>query len=342
MTFDLIITTYNRPESVLRLVKEAQSCHPAPDQVIVVDSADDPNVALQIMPGVLYVRSSHKNQPYQRLLGAFASDADVILFLDDDLEIMTNDLFATLLVEYKSDAVVGATLDINYQSATGNRMDEAVMYPNPLLSSFLFTFTGVSLPSPGKMGRLGIVGKKPTQKMNIEFFHGPCMSFKRKIIKSIIPYDLISQAEIKLSMGEDKVISSLSTQYGQLVYIPIICLNHPPNDSTYFQNIRSFTGKVIYSRLYLSRIYARVFNKPWWKEVLMYYWFTFWRIFIAFISLIIRPSQSRKEKFFGTLDGLWLALTLPQKAERLTPDIDWESEIKKDLISTKHASNRSS
>jgi len=109
---------------------------------------------------------------------------------------------------------------------------------------------------------------------------------------------------------------------------------HPPNESSYFQDIRTFFAKVTYSRLYLSWVYAKVFNKLYAIEVLIYYWFTIWRILIALFSWLARPSKGRKEKLLGILDGFWLSLRLPQKAARLTPGLDWQAEIAKDLTAS--------
>lgn len=338
MQFELVITTYNRPESVLRLVKEAQSCNPAPRQVIVIDSSDAPNETLQTMVGVLYVRSSHKNQPYQRLLGAYTSGSDILVYFDDDLEIVESSIFATILAPFRQEDIVGSSVAFAYHGKHNENLINNTQY-GPLLG-WLWSFTGVPNPTTGKAHRLGVVGQKPDIAGSIQTFNGANMAFKRAIVPYIIPDDLLSMAELRLQSGEDKVISMLASVHGRLWYNPDIYLRHPPNESTYFQNIRSFTAKVTYSRLYLSRIYAQVFYKSWRQEVLLYYWFTSWRVLIALIFMLIGPNQGRKDKFFGTLDGLWLALNLPQKAEKLTPEINWEVEIQKDLINATNATGR--
>ncbi len=59
-------------------------------KIIVVDSSDKTlgNDEIKNNSSVVIIRSSHKNQPYQRLVGSVASRADYILFLDDDMEII--------------------------------------------------------------------------------------------------------------------------------------------------------------------------------------------------------------------------------------------------------------
>jgi glycosyltransferase involved in cell wall biosynthesis len=338
--FDLVITTYNRPQQVVELARQALGCTPAPTNLFIVDSSDKENKPVQELPAVVYVRSSHKNQPYQRLLGAKAATAEIIVFMDDDLAIVSKDIFQHLVAAFDDPNRVGAAVAFEYLQPAKHQMNLPILATPKSWKQLFWQFTGVPFPTSGKMARLGVSGEKPTRPSEVQSFNGANMAFRRDIALKIVPDDLLSQVERRLSMGEDKVISMSALQYGRLQYIPEVCLLHPPNESTYFQNIRSFTAKVAYSRLYLSRIYARVFHKSLWREVLIYYWFTAWRVLIALFSLLIRPSKGRKDKLLGALDGLWLALTLPQKAERLTPGINWPAEIQKDLANARRATSR--
>lgn len=331
MNIDVIVTTYNRPEKLEALVKELTQILPNEGNVIVVDSSDLENLKVQTIGRVLYLRSSHKNQPYQRLLGAKASCAEIILFLDDDLTIIRNDIFQLIIEAFCEKLVVGVSVAFEYHNATLDNLDSSLFENNSRLTRAFLKFTGVPSLEAGEIGRLGVTGGKPLKKSEIQSFNGANMAFRRNIIEKIIPEDLLSQAELRLSMGEDKVISMQALQYGKLIYLPEICLQHPPNESTYFQDIRSYTAKVVYSRLYLSWIYTKVFHVPFWKEVVIFYWFTIWRLLIALVSCFVKPSKGRKEKVIGTLDGLRLSLKMQQKADRLTPDLDWQAEITKDL-----------
>ncbi len=335
MSLNVIITTYNRPFEVLQLSNEVLACQPAPEKLIIVDSSDVENLAIQKLPKVIYIRSSHKNQPYQRLLGAQSATSEIIVFLDDDLSILDKDVFQLIEKPFQCQEIAGVSVGFEHHSLTNQSVDVPLWVQQGMISRFIWLFTGVPMLKTGKIGRLGITGVKPNRESYIESFNGANMAFRREVVLKCITIDLLAQVERKLNMGEDKVISMLASQYGKLHFIPKKCLSHPPNISTYFQDIRTFTTKITYSRLYLSRIYAHVYMKSWWKEKLIYYWFTFWRILIAFIFLILRPSKIRREKLLGTLDGLWLSITLPQKANWLTPEIEWEYEIHNDLKNTK-------
>lgn len=331
MKFDVIIATYNRPKRAIALIKQILKCSNSPNKIILVDSSDDINIEATQIKEVVYVRSSHKNQPYQRLLGAKASNSDIVVFFDDDLTITTPDIFNILLASYNDPKVVGSTVGIDYHSSIQDNFDAPVMNQQTLFAKFIGFLSGVPSPVSGKAGRLGVVGGRPIKSQDIDFFYGPCMSFRRDIIDLIIPYDLLSLFEQKLGMGEDKVISMLATQHGSLFYNAVICLSHPPNESTYYLNQYKFSKKVIYSRLYLSKIYAQINRRSLWFEKLVFYYFSLWRILLASLSCLMRPSRLRLKKLHGFVSGLLLAIKLPQKTKCLTPTINWKSEIQKDL-----------
>ena len=72
------------------------SCRPAPRKIIIVDSSDEENVKIQELENLIYIRSNHKNQPYQRYLGYQYAEAEYLLYLDDDMEIQQNDFFGIM------------------------------------------------------------------------------------------------------------------------------------------------------------------------------------------------------------------------------------------------------
>lgn len=336
MTFDLIITTYNRPDDVNRLVSQSLECCPTPEKIIIVDSSDEAQPYLQNVENVRYIRSSHKNQPYQRLLGASASIADIVVFFDDDLLILRKDIFNLILMPFNSKVVIGSAVAFQYENRSDSQ-DKVLVSPQPnIFLNWFWQFTGVPFPAEGQVSRLGVVGKKPVQPGFTETFNGANMAFYRSAINKTVPAILLSLTERKLCMGEDKVISMLAIKGGKLFFNSAICLQHPCNKSTYFQNIRRYYAKVTYSRLYLSQVYSEVLEKTWWKEVVIYHWFTFWRFVIAGFSLVLRPSSTQLQRLLGIKDGWWFSITLPLSAEKLTPGINWEVEIQNDLA---HATN---
>ena len=114
MKFDIIICTYNRHNKVFNLVNELLKVQIENlSKIIVVDSSDSINDKFKTLIKVKYIHSSHKNQPYQRYLGFMNANADLILYLDDDMELISMDVFKDLDNIFKVDSVVG--LAINFK-----------------------------------------------------------------------------------------------------------------------------------------------------------------------------------------------------------------------------------
>jgi glycosyltransferase involved in cell wall biosynthesis len=329
--FDVIIATYNRPAIVEKFVKELLNCTLLPEKIIIVDSSDAENESIQKLPKVVYCRSSHKNQPYQRYVGYLKSTSDIIIYFDDDLEIINNTLFNELINLLTPDNIVGATVGVDYHNSISNNLNSSILYNKlPHFKNLLWYLTGVPKLKEGKIGYVGVVGPFPSKISNIEYFRGPCMAFKRKILSELFTYELFALFERKLAMGEDKVISIRANKFGKLIINPVNYLYHPAVESNYFSNIESFTQKNIYSRLYLSKIFCETFNKTYLFTYLHYYWFIFWRLIIALLNFSIKPDTNSKSILKGVWKGMVLTFTLPFNAKLISPGINWENDARID------------
>ncbi len=328
MTFDVIITTYNRPERVKQFAEAILSCNLLPEQIIVVDSSDVPHSSIQTLAKVKYIRSSHKNQPYQRYLGAHLSNADIVCFFDDDLEIVNKDLFTLIMQPYAEQEVVGSSIGIDYQNSISGKTPESLIRPTSAAARKLLQLSGVKFPQPGKITYAGMTGEVPNTIQQIDYFYGPCMSFKRNAFNQTLNAQLLDLFEQKMGMGEDKIISMLVAQYGKLIYNPALCLHHPAVESSYFQNITEFTAKTLYSRKLLNTIFAqtRQINKLIASAQL--WWYILGRLFVSSLTYMVKPQQSRKLKLIGLVRGIKLLMfNNPHTA------YNWQHEI--NLDSTK-------
>jgi glycosyltransferase involved in cell wall biosynthesis len=195
MKFDIVITTYNRPERVVDFVKQIINCSLTPNAVIVVDSSDVANQQVADINLVNYIRSLHKNQPYQRYLGAMASDADVLCFFDDDLTITDNTLFEHLLNPYQKPNVVGTSVGIKYENPSDTSKYSLKT------TDWLRKIFSVKIPPIGQISYAGIVGPKPTKMQAVEYFHGPCMSFKKEVFLDTLNSKLLCIFEKKNGYG---------------------------------------------------------------------------------------------------------------------------------------------
>lgn len=334
MNFEIIITTYNRSLPVNNLVQSLLVCRPAPTSIIVVDSSEVKDLHLQQTSGVVYIRSSHKNQPYQRYLGFLASKEEIVCFFDDDIQIFNPAIFEIILDRYSDEEVVGSSVKfINEGEITIHKELNSgkEIKSSSKLSSFLRLLSGVPKISEGKGWLAGLRGVDESNLFT-ETFSGPGgLSFRRYIVPYLFDDVLFSLFEKKMAMGEDKYISMGAIRFGRLAFSNTICIIHPANDSTYFQDITSFVRKEIYSRLFLSKRYLQVKQKWIGWAYIHFYWYALWRIANACMYSIFYPDRKSNQKLKGRLLGVLDTLSKPLKASFLCPEINWELELSEDL-----------
>ena len=251
--FDVIITTYNRPAKVRDLCANILMLTPLPGRLIVVDSSDEINQQLKQDTRITYLQSSIKSQPYQRYLGTLVSNADVLVFFDDDLTIVNNDLFKDVLDAFKQPNVVGVGVGIEYHNIINQQHVKATKKSLSAITSLFYP-----KPKPGAIGRFGQTTKLPNEVLEVDYLPGPNMCFKSSIIKHLFNETLFELFEKKIAMGEDKAISMKASCYGTMLYLGNKkYLHHPAEESSYFDNYENFLAKVYYSRLWLAGQYPK-------------------------------------------------------------------------------------
>lgn len=329
MTFTVAITTYNRPHNLAKLVSQITTCSLVPDEIIVVDSSDKVNEWMQSSNQVKYIRSSHKNQPYQRYLGYLRCSTEVIIFLDDDLEIVDLNVFAVMLERIQRPGIQGVSVGFQHHHAISEMIDSKI--DGKSLAFRIINFiSGVPVLKPGKIYMAGLAGPRPTEEAAVDYFNGAIMGFHKSVLAGLYNPVLFSLFERKLGMGEDKVISMAVGLTSTLWYVPTHFFVHPPTASNYFHDLKSFQRKVMYSRLYVSLQYGKLKHYPRVVILLHYYYFGFWRLLIAAMRALIKPGKKRYEALSGILQGVLLTFTLPFLARKISPEIDWEKDASKD------------
>jgi len=334
MKFDVIITTYNRPDSVLTLVEQINRCTLLPRRIVVVDSSDTLNLEIRQIQSVLYLHSSHKNQPYQRYLGFLVSQEEIVCFFDDDIQIINPAIFEVMLYKYLDKETVGC--NVKYINEGEITVQRELNHGNHILSKskagrLILFLTGVPHLEEGKAWLAGMRGEDGSNSFT-ETFSGPGgLSFRRQIVPSLFDDVLFALFEKKMAMGEDKYISLGALRFGKLAHVNDPCLLHSENTSNYFQDQSSFVRKELYSRLWLSRRYLHVKKKWVGWGYLHFYWFALWRILIAGIHCLVIPPKGNFQIFRGKLVGVTDTVLKPFRAESLCPDINWADEFAKDL-----------
>lgn len=330
MDFSVAITTYNRPVNLDNLVRQLLLGSVVPTTILVIDSSEVANLEISKIDRVNYIRSSHKNQPYQRYLGYLSCKTEVIIFLDDDLEIIDLTVFEVMLKRLKQPGIKGISVGFEHHNATSQLLDSQVNGQS-LLFRIINFLSGVPVLKPGRIYMAGLAGPRPMQEGPVDYFNGAVMGFYKSELTSLFNPVLFSLFERKLGMGEDKVISMAVGLTRTLWFNPHHFFVHPPVTSNYFQDVQSFQRKVMYSRLFASLEYGRLKRYPRVFIYLHYYYFAIWRLLIASIRGIIKPDKQRLAAAKGILQGVLLTFTLPFDTCKITPQIDWHRDATNDI-----------
>jgi glycosyltransferase involved in cell wall biosynthesis len=329
MKFSIAITTYNRPANLCKLIGQIGMCIPKPETILVVDSSSEFNSFAGNHKSITYIRSSHKNQPYQRYLAYLKCKSEIIIFLDDDLEIIDSTVFEVMLDRMGRQGIRGVSVGFQHHNAISDIMESGVDSKSKMFK-FINFISGVPILKPGKIYLVGLAGARLQEEGYVDYFNGAIMGFYRAELISLYDPILFSLFERKLGMGEDKVISMPLGLAKKLWFVPHHFFIHPPLESNYFLDVLSFQRKVLFSRLFISLQLGK--HKRYLKVFIYfhYYYFASWRLMIAGIRCLIKPEKKNGDLIKGILQGVLLTFTLPFNSKEITPDIDWQLDAKND------------
>lgn len=336
MKFDVIIATYNRKKSLEILVSQILECTQLPENIIVVDSSAEENFSIQKYENVVYVRSSHPNQPYQRYLGFHKSNSEVLVFLDDDMEVLDKNWLKQVMEQFNEKSVVGVAINFKNDNDFLQKKLPKSKLSKPKqsngLKQFLKTLTGYLKPDPGKFWLCGIRGVQPENGAETQWVSGGAFAAKRDVLYKNFNFKLFDLFERKIGMGEDAILGFTLAQHGKIIYLSKEFFYHnDQKDSTYTVNFYSFGKRVAYSRLFLSFEYARLVGSSKIIAFVHYIWYMIWRITGMGINQIIDFKPSRSELIKGYICGILLALKESRSLKSYCDGNDWRKDVHDDI-----------
>ena len=331
MKFDVIIATYNRKESLMVLVSQLLGCSKLPENIIVVDSSETINQEIKNVSLVKYIKSSHKNQPYQRYIGYLFSNSEILVYLDDDMRVLDNECFAKILDLYSNKNIVGVQPNFRYEhNFFDHRMPESKtrkLAKKNMILKFLKALSGNPKQDNGKFWLAGIRGNKPNNKERIEWFSGPIFSAKKDFLYLDFNFAIFSLYETKLGKAEDAVLGYTLSRQGDMLYLSDELFTHDDqDDSSYSLDFASHAIRVAHSRLYLSFEYIRLTNSSIIQAFLHYNLYIFGRIISMLINQFIDYKPSRMLIIKGYLKGYFKALRDSKKLLSFDNGFYWNKE----------------
>lgn len=330
---DIIITTYNRPVKVLDLVNQLLTLPTKPDKVIVVDSSDVDNEGLKNISNVNYLKSTHKNQPYQRYLGYTNSESDYLIFLDDDMEIVEENFISKISELFRNPEISGIAIKFE------NKHEDSLLAQMPVtklsvtnnrIKKIKGWLSGWPILKSGKFGLCGNRGKQPSGGGSTEWLSGGAFAARRDLLFNNFNFQLFDIFEQKMGMGEDAIIGYGLSKQGKLIYHDeLFFLHNDQKDSTYTVDQFAYARRVIFSRLYLSLEKHRLNQRNLLSAYVHFQYYVFWRITGYLINFLVSPSKSRKDMLKGSFAGWVNAITFKFRFSEETNNY-WINESNKD------------
>lgn len=334
MTVDIVIATYNRADRASRTVQQFLDLNDKFfERIIIVDSTD--GLSADDYPRaepIRYLRSSHKNQPYQRFLGFLSSKSDILLYLDDDLDLIDLGQLCEGLLEFGNPDVKG----VGFTSLGGNEFVESA--PKSIFAGNsgkilrgIRSISGNPQVAPGKFWLCGLRGAR-VDNFPVEFVGGAHgFAFLRRSTFINFNFVLFDIFEEKSGMGEDVIFGFTVSRQGKIIQKNSAVFFHDDQKSSaYSPNYFLYNKNVAFSRLYCSLEYARFEGMHDIVARLHFHWYVLWRFVGKVTSFCINPSRKRWDCLQGWLSG-WKKAFFWKPREFNEAAIFWRAEGKRDL-----------
>ncbi|MEO6233217.1 MAG: glycosyltransferase [Ferruginibacter sp.] len=327
MKIDIVICTYNRPEKVLELVNQLNDYANNFDDIILVDSSDLAHPVLSSHEHVVYLRSPYKNQPFQRYFGYSHSKADVLIFLDDDMEVANPDFLKIIASTFKDDLIAGLAIKFSDKHADTSlaAIPKSVLFKGMTgLKKIVGWISGYPELPNGKFGLCGLRGKQPLNGGKTEWLSGGAFAARKAALFQNFNFQLFDLFEEKMGMGEDAIIGYGLNKQGVLLYNAELMFYHnDQRDSAYSVDHFAYARRVIFSRLYLSLEKTRLDGGSYVYATLHYHWYVLWRVTGLFVNYLIKKTATKSNILKGSIEG-WKKARQFKFDRQLKSTVSWQ------------------
>ena len=339
MKFSVIICTCNRHEKVMELVNQLLGFEKDNVEIVIVDSSDQDNPNVKPSKNLLYHRTSHKNQPFQRFLGFNLSTSNYILYLDDDMEIVHDVIFEKLekyIEQYDPAGFALKFVEVHKNTSLAVVPKSEIFDKMSLLKKIKNRFTGLPDLPQGKLGMNGNKGKQPIGVGITEIVSGGAFLVKRNAMYKNFNFQMYDLYNEKFGKGEDAITGFTISKQGTLYSVPETLFKHnDQQNSSYSSNLESFGARVMFSRLYLSLEKTRLDESSFLLARIAYHWFALWRILGLALNFLKNCSEKRKSMLRGAWKG-WIKSITFKFNSQLTRNSYWVNEMQEEMKTQKN------
>jgi glycosyltransferase involved in cell wall biosynthesis len=319
ISLGIIICTYQRPDKLRSLIKNILLADPLPQEIIVVDASPETYQTGKDEQGVRIIKSNHANQPYQRYVGYLAAKSDVLLYLDDDMEIVhPNFINVVLNIFIQRPQISGVALHFTNKQLINALSDiptSNLFRKNGMFKRFKNKLSGYPDLPAGQLGWCGNRGPQPAGGGFTQWLSGGAFVAKRNCLYQNFNFQLFDLFEQKKGMGEDALLGYTLHHQSPLYYHPELLFYHnDENESHYSLDHFLYARRVLFSRLFMSLEVQRLNQSSGIPALFHYHWYSLFRIGGYVLNFLKHPDARRKNTLLGSFRG-WLD-TLSFKFER--------------------------
>lgn len=304
----LIICTYKRAHTLLKLIRHLEILDDLPDEILIIDGSQDDNTykvastllnQMTLPCDIIYVFSP-TGLTIQRNVGIDISKGRIIHFLDDDC--LPENMYFKEIENFFN-------LHPNVGGITGNIVNE---YTIPLSSKFKFRCLFRLYKRKGIPGKYygngssipkGVIGPSLKHSYEVDILSGASMSFRREALDLVGGF---SEFFSGYSQGEDLEISLRIRRHFDLY----VCLNAKCN---HYQEPSSRPDLFkkgfmeVYNRHYIWKhqtiISLTLFDKiKFWTDLI------FINMFFAFFYFVRTLRTSYLKMFMGYMKGIFMSI----------------------------------
>ena len=330
---DIVVATYNRKDKIVEMILMLKKEGDLFDKLIVVDSSDDVNPKLIDDDKITYLRSSHKNQPYQRFLGYNSSSSKWILFLDDDMEPIGgwSKKVIELIKVHSDKGLIGLAFEDKHANSFLKKSPKSVLRKcnHFFITKLVKRWSGYPVLKPGEYFKNGVKGHLPNESGWTEHCSGGAFIAQRKYLYRNFNMQLFEFYDRRMGKGEDGILSYTISKTKPLYYCAEQLFWHnDQGNSVYTKDHFRFNKIVAFSRAYLNLEYHRLNNLKWAR--LNYFNYGVWRLLGLLINYTLKPSRIRLKSLIGYFYGWKLGMTIKFDAD-LSRNSVWHKRALNDI-----------
>lgn len=257
----IIITTLNRPEEVVRLVRQIEDIKDEITKEIIIVNSGSPielNQSEFSLP-IREIMSSHKNQPYQRFLGSKIAKGEYLTFFDDDLIIINPLIFTKIKSSFTDNNVVGVGFHFRNES---DEYHKNLSYSNKW-KQFMSDLRHLEFNR--KVGDCGIGGREPLNQEQSLFVNclmgGNIPTCRKSVCENLWDAKILTLSSMSKGKGEDKYFTLNLNKFGRIRYYSEDSILHPSLESTYKSSYNYWRSEILRTRFLLCDHYSVIYKK---------------------------------------------------------------------------------